>query len=112
MSSTEIEYIVPLASRQLGDVETIVNAMGAFEGEQPFPFSRDYSISPTGATGDTASVKLTRKSREPKYDHELREDAERMRRGVNGHFLDADRHRLSRHFAGIAIRDPIETEQS
>ncbi|MBC7564662.1 hypothetical protein H7100_00305 [Candidatus Saccharibacteria bacterium] len=110
MSEAEIHYLIPKKSRQFGDTESIINAIGAFQAEIPFPHDRAYEQIPDEVAGESVFIRLkkTTKSEVPRY--ELLEYTEKMRLGVEKHFSEQDRVRLSRHFAGITIKDALETE--
>lgn len=110
MSKVEIHYLVLEASRPAGDVEEIINAIGEFQNEKPFPIDRQYDQEPSETADGAAFIKLKRVTRNQQYTYELLEEAERMRAGVEKHFSDEDRDRLSRHFAGVAILDAFEAE--
>lgn len=101
---------MPEASRPAGDVEEIVNAIAQFQNEKPFPIDRQYEQEPSEASDGAAFIRLKRVTRTQQYTYELLEEAERMRSGVEKHFSDEDRARLSHHFAGIAIVDAYATE--
>jgi len=108
MSSSEIQYIVPKEARGLGDTEAILNAMGSYQQEVPFLIPQE--VSAAEVTHESVFLRLTRTTRDAKPRYELLETSERMRRGVEKHFSDEDRARLSKHFVGIAIVGATETE--
>jgi hypothetical protein len=110
MSEAEIHYLVPEESRRHGDTELIVNAIRAFRAEQPFPIDLQYEQKPSEAAGGAAFIKFIRKMPEQKYVYELLEKSEDMRRGVEKHFPEEDRTRLSKHFVGIDKKDALESE--
>jgi hypothetical protein len=109
MSEVEIQYIVPDAAHSQQDVEQILAAIGAYQHEVPFPVAQTAEIEQKKE--DSVMLRLIRTSLTPMYDHDLLELAEKMRRGVESHFSEADRIRLSKFFSGVDARDPIEVEK-
>jgi hypothetical protein len=108
MSEAEIQYLVPKESRDRGDLETLLNGMGAYGAE--LPHYVDQFAVPTDEAHGSAMVRLIRSSHKPRPEYELREDAEQMRRGVESHLSEEDRARIAKLFVGIAIADATETE--
>ena len=110
MSQAEIHYYVPKKSRELDDTEKILNAMGDFMATFPVPEERKFNPVPEEAPGEAVFIRLTQNLAGPKPQYELLEQAEAIRKGVESHFKDEDRARLSSHFAGIAISGALESE--
>jgi|GEM_PF-6126928 len=108
MSLSEIQYLVPEANRPQGDTEAILMAIGAFQDEIPIHIPQEAFVAEE--KNGAVMVKLVRTSLKAKPHYELLEESEKMRKGVEKHFSDEDRARLSRHFVGIAIAGATETE--
>ena len=105
MSNAEIQYLVTEPDQNVDDVEKIIAAIGAYEDDIHFPIRQTAEITQIGDSG--VMLKLIRMSREPRYEHDLLEVAEKMRIGVESHFPEEDRERLARRFVGIATKDTI-----
>ena len=110
MSQIEIQYLIPKAvESQADDVSAILNATGAYQNEARFHIDQTAEVD-TGAH-ESVMIRLIRRSLSPQYDHDLLEIGERMREGVEAHFPEADRERLSRLFIGVKPTDAIEVEK-
>jgi len=110
MSQAEIQYLIPKQNQEpVNDAEQIVNAIGAYQAEVEQLVIQTAEIETTA--NESIMLRLIRRSLAPRYDHDLLHDTETMRAGVEAHFSEIDRERLSGLFVGIGIKDPIEVEK-
>lgn len=110
MSEAEIHYYVPADSRGLGDVESITNAVGQYQSEIPFPLNAQYHFIPKDVENGAAMLVLQHADDTLWPESRLIQRTETMRKGVEKHFSDADRARLSSYFAGIAKNGILDVE--
>ena len=100
MAQAEIHYIVTDAETHQGDVEKVFVAIGAYQDEVPYHVPQTAEID---QKGESVEMKLIRTVRGVDHYGLVQHAAEVMRQGVEKHFSDEDRERLSGYFAGTAI---------
>ena len=108
MAEAEIHYVVRESEKHQQDVEDILAAIGEYQAETPFQVVQTATINEHPE--DVVMLKLVRTIRDARLYVDVQHTAELMRSGVEKHFSDEDRARLSARFAGIAIYGDLETE--
>ena len=111
MSELEIRYEVPEASRKEGDVETIVNAMGAYQAKSPFFVKQEIQVSEIEKGAVLARLVRTTLL-ESGLAYEFPGDAAGMRAGIEEHFPEESKDRLSKFFIGDDVVSEPKTPQS
>ena len=107
MSEVEIRYEVPDESRKKGDLETLINAMGAYQVRAPFFIKQEIQVSEDEK--GTALVRLVRMTLlESALAHTFHSNAAEMRADVEEYFPDESKDRLTKLF----VDDTSETPQS
>ncbi|HEY8886318.1 MAG TPA: hypothetical protein VIM31_02325 [Candidatus Microsaccharimonas sp.] len=111
MSEAEIQFHIPREDRPKGDVEKLMNAIGAFQSTIPFPIDREYEVKPVEDKPENGvMVRFVRTPRNPQTEPTLLEYGERMVRGVKAHIPEEARVRLMGHYVGILPIDALDRE--
>jgi hypothetical protein len=102
MATAEIEYVIANAGNNEKDQEAIIEAIGLYEEETYFGIPQTF-VPKADYEADVVSLKLIRTIKDGTLTAVALRTGELMRTGVEKHFSDADRERLARYFAGIAV---------
>lgn len=111
MSEIEIRYEVPEESRKEGDLETLINAIGAYQAEAPFFIQQEIKVSEDEK--GTALIRFVRSILlKSGVAHEFQGSAEEMKIGVEEHFPEASKDRLAKLFVEDVESGMSESPQS